>query len=135
MVGSLNADLVLRVARFPAPGETLTADSLDSFPGGKGGNQAHGAAKLGARVSMVGQVGSDSHGEWLKTELGSAGVDVTHVASTPGSPTGTAMITVAANGQNQIIIVAGANGSFGGLTLQAADPRMGVLDVEDRVVG
>jgi ribokinase len=112
VVGSLNADLVLRVGRFPAPGETLSADSLDSFPGGKGGNQAHGAAKLGAAVSMVGQVGSDGHGDWLRSELASAGVDVSHVASTPGSPTGTAMITVDAGGQNQIIIVAGANGSF-----------------------
>jgi ribokinase len=113
VVGSLNADLVLEVPRFPAPGETIAAESLTLFSGGKGANQAFGAAKLGGAVSMLGQVGDDSHGGWLCSELSSAGVDVSYVRSVPETPTGTAMISVDAAGQNQIVIVAGANGSFG----------------------
>ena len=59
VVGSLNADLVVHVPRFLVPGETLTGDRFDVFPGGKGGNQAAAAARLGGRVAMVGQVGND----------------------------------------------------------------------------
>src|SRR5690348_13313215 len=102
VVGSLNADLVLAVPRFPAPGETIAAESLTLFSGGKGANQAFGAAKLGGAVSMVGQVGDDSHAAFLREELASVGVDVSHVRSMPGAPTGTAMISVDAAGQNQI---------------------------------
>ncbi len=113
VIGSLNADLVLKVPRFPAPGETIAAESLTLFSGGKGANQAFGAAKLGGAVSMLGQVGDDNHAAWLRAELSSAGVDVSYVRSVPGTPTGTAMISVDASGQNQIVIVAGANGCFG----------------------
>src|SRR5687767_8535406 len=111
VVGSLNADVVLKVPRFPAPGETIAAESLTLFSGGKGGNQAYGAARLGGSVSMLGQVGDDSHAAWLRAELSNGGVDVKHVRSVPATPTGTAMISVDAAGQNQIVIVAGANGS------------------------
>ena len=66
VVGSLNADLVVAVPRFPAPGETLSGQRFDVFPGGKGGNQAAAIARLGAQVAMVGQVGADSQGAWLR---------------------------------------------------------------------
>ncbi len=112
VVGSLNADLVVRVDRFPAPGETLRGDRFDIFPGGKGGNQAAAAARLGGRVAMVGQVGGDAQGTWLRTSLESAGVDVSRVGTDDGVSSGVALITTDAAGQNHIVVVPGANGTF-----------------------
>ncbi len=113
VVGSLNIDLVLGVPRFPAPGETLSADSFNRFPGGKGANQAYGAAKLGGDVCLVGQVGEDDNADWLRAGLASAGVDVGYVRTAPSQPTGVAVISVERTGQNQIVVAPGANGSFG----------------------
>lgn len=113
VVGSLNADFVLRVARFPVPGETITGQRFDLFPGGKGANQAYAAARLGANVSLIGQVGNDSQGAWLKQNLESAGVDVSQVGVDRSVSSGVATITINSDGQNQIIIVPGANGTFG----------------------
>lgn len=110
IVGSLNADLVVCVPRFPGPGETLTGTDFARFPGGKGANQAYGVARLGGPAHIVGQVGADDHGAWLVEHLRVGGVDTTHVARVPGQPTGVALITIDASGQNHIVIVAGANG-------------------------
>jgi ribokinase len=121
VVGSLNADLVARVERFPQPGETATALDFAVFPGGKGANQAYAAARLGASVRMVGQVGRDAHGDLLVRSLASAGVDVALVARVDDAPTGLALITVDHSGQNHIVVVAGANGSFGPDRLRAAE--------------
>jgi ribokinase len=112
VVGSLNADLVVRLPRFPRPGETLTGESFAQFPGGKGANQACAAARLGAPVSMLGRVGADAHGAWLCGSLASDGVDVTGVRKDPTAATGVALIAIDGTGQNQIVIVAGANGAF-----------------------
>jgi len=109
VVGSLNADLVVGVDRFPRPGETLTGRDFAFFPGGKGGNQACAAARLGGRVAMIGGVGDDAYGASLAECLRSSGVDVTAVRTHPGS-TGVALITVDAAGQNEIVVVPGANG-------------------------
>jgi len=115
VVGSLNADLVVGVRRLPAPGETVAGQDFRVFPGGKGANQAFAAARLAAGelpVSMVGRVGNDAYGGWLRQNLASAGVDVAHVGTLDGLPTGLGLITVDAAGQNQIVVVAGANGAF-----------------------
>jgi ribokinase len=112
VVGSLNADFVITLDRFPRPGETLVGRSFQVFPGGKGANQAYGAARLGRRVAMVGQVGTDAHGEWLKQNLANAGVDISHVRADHAVSSGIATITIDERGQNQIIIVPGANGTF-----------------------
>ncbi|MDQ3255696.1 MAG: PfkB family carbohydrate kinase, partial [Acidobacteriota bacterium] len=113
VVGSLNADFVLGVERFPAPGETIVGREFAVIPGGKGANQAYAAARLGGRVSMVGQVGGDVHAELLKRNLAEVGVDVAHVGIDESASSGIAVITVDAHGQNQIVLVAGANGTFG----------------------
>jgi ribokinase len=113
VIGSLNADFVIRVPRFPVPGETLAGHEFSIFPGGKGANQAYAAAKLGGRVSMVGQVGNDAQASWLKDNLAAAGADTTHVHTDPTVSSGIATITIDAEGCNQIIIVPGANGTFG----------------------
>ncbi|MEK7677811.1 MAG: ribokinase [Verrucomicrobiota bacterium] len=113
VIGSLNADFVINLARFPVPGETVVGQDFKVFPGGKGANQAYGAARLGGHVSMIGQVGNDAQAEWLKNNLASAGVDVSHVDRDAGVSSGVATITIDAEGQNQIVIVPGANGTFG----------------------
>lgn len=113
VVGSLNADFVITMQRFPDAGETVVGDSFAVIPGGKGANQAYAAARLGGNVAMVGQVGNDSHGAWLKQHLASAGVDVNHVQSDEAVATGVAVIGVDAAGQNRIVLAPGANGAFG----------------------
>jgi ribokinase len=112
VVGSLNADLVISVARFPSAGETLTGHGFARFAGGKGANQACAAARLGGRVSMVGQVGADEPGAWLAAQLDAGGVDTSFVLRDEAESTGVALITVDGAGQNQIVLVPGANGTF-----------------------
>jgi ribokinase len=115
VVGSLNADLMVAVRRLPAPGETVTGHGFVVLPGGKGANQAFAAGKLAGGqlpVRMVGQVGGDAYGGWLRQNLAGAGVDVRQVTEDRASPTGLAMIAVDAGGQNQIVVVPGANGTL-----------------------
>lgn len=111
VIGSLNADLVQKVPRLPKGGETLQGNDLRTFAGGKGGNQAFAAARMGGRVSMVGQVGNDGFGVMLLDSLRSAGVITDHVAVVEGS-SGTAMILVLPNGENAIVISPGANATL-----------------------
>ena len=109
VVGSLNADLVVRSPRFPAPGETIRGEDLATIPGGKGANQAVAAARLGARVAMIGCVGADAFGATLIENLKQNNVDVRHVLRDGSAATGTAIIIVDSNGQNSIILSPGAN--------------------------
>jgi ribokinase len=109
VAGSLNADLVVRAPRFPQPGETISGGDLQVIPGGKGANQAVAAARLGAKVTMLGRVGKDNFGDFLLDNLKQNKVDVTHVQHDDAS-TGTAIIVVDENGQNSIVLSAGANG-------------------------
>jgi len=109
VVGSLNADLVVRTPHFPAPGETTTGTAFAVYPGGKGANQAVAAARLGGRVVMVGRVGSDDHGRLLRSSLMAAGVEADAVVDDEDAATGVAVITIDASGQNQIVLAPGAN--------------------------
>ncbi|MFI0407353.1 ribokinase [Actinomadura sp. 3N508] len=109
VVGSVNADLVVGVGRRPAPGETVLGSDLATHPGGKGANQAVAAARLGGRAGLVGRVGDDGHGELLRGALAADGVELTHLTTTPGVPTGVALITVGPDGDNSIIVSPGAN--------------------------
>lgn len=112
VVGSLNADFVINVERFPQPGETLAGRDFKIFAGGKGANQAYAAGRLGGKVSMLGQVGHDVQADFLVNNLASAGVDVSQVGRDPNVSSGIATITIDSSGQNQIIIVPGSNGTF-----------------------
>ncbi|TDC90172.1 ribokinase [Actinomadura sp. 7K507] len=113
VVGSVNADLVVGVDRRPAPGETVLGSDLATHPGGKGANQAVAAARLGGRVGIVGRVGDDGHGEMLRGALAADGVDLAHLTTTQGTPSGVALITVGADGDNSIIVSPGANARVG----------------------
>ncbi|WIB77837.1 ribokinase [Curtobacterium sp. MCPF17_002] len=112
VVGSLNADLVVRTERFPKPGETLQGSDLRTLPGGKSANQAVAAGRLGGTVRMIGAVGDDGNGALLRDSVAAAGVDTTHVAVREGVATGTAVITVDAAGENTIVISGGANATL-----------------------
>ncbi|HEY2326838.1 MAG TPA: ribokinase [Gaiellaceae bacterium] len=107
VVGSINLDLVTRVERLPRPGETLLASSFARFPGGKGANQAVAAARLGARVRMVGAVGDDAFADAALSGLRDAGVELDVARA---GDTGIALILVDDSGENQIVVVPGANG-------------------------
>ncbi|MDX6475765.1 MAG: ribokinase, partial [Gaiellaceae bacterium] len=129
VVGSINLDLVARVARLPRAGETLTGTAFERFPGGKGANQAVAAARLGAQVRMIGAVGTDPFAEEALAGLRSAGVELSLQQE---GTTGIAVILVAADGENQIVVVPGANAqvepqSPGGAVLSQ-------LEVPDEVV-
>ncbi len=121
VVGSLNADLTVRVERFPGPGETLTGSELVVAPGGKGSNQAAAAAMLGSSVRLIGAVGDDDHGSFLLGEARRARVDVDGVRRLADHATGTAMIVVDAAGENTIIVSPGANGA---LTPELVTPEL-----------
>ena len=108
VVGSINVDLVVRTERLPTAGETVTGGRFSRHGGGKGANQAVAAARLGARVAMVGAVGDDDLGAEALALLAGEGVDVDAVARS-AAPTGVALIAVDAAGENQIAVASGAN--------------------------
>ncbi len=108
VVGSLNADVVTRVQAIPRPGETVLASSVEIRDGGKGGNQACAAARLGAATTMIGCVGADDAGKEADAGLRAAGVDVSAL-QVGDRRTGTATVLVADDGENAIIVDPGAN--------------------------
>lgn len=108
VIGSLNMDLVTQAPRFAQPGETILGQQFSTFLGGKGANQAVAAARLGARVSLIGAVGDDAFGQTLRQGLQNEGVQTEAVLTLADHHTGTASITVA-EADNHIIVVPGAN--------------------------
>src|SRR6187401_3461812 len=119
VVGSLNTDLVVRAPRFPQPGETISGEDLQVIPGGKGANQAVAAARHGSHVAMLGRVGKDGFGDFLLENLEANHVDARLVQRDDAS-TGTATIIVDANGQNTIVLSAGANGKVSSADVKSA---------------
>lgn len=114
VIGSFNADIVLRLPRLPARGETLAAEGLHRFPGGKGSNQAIAAARAGARVTMLACLGRDADGDAALALWAAEGV-AARAARHAALPTGTAVILLE-GGDNRIILAPGAN-----MALDAAD--------------
>ena len=119
VVGSINVDLISQVRRHPQPGETLHGTGGQMLPGGKGANQAVAAAKLGGDVRMIGAVGTDAQAEVGLAGLRAAGVDLTGVREIE-VPTGLAIVTVAEDGENTIVVIAGANDSVDAAQVTAA---------------
>src|SRR3954470_11731230 len=104
VVGSINMDLVTQANEFPRPGRTLFGSKFATHAGGKGANQAVAAARLGARVAMLGRVGNDAFGLELKARLAREGIATDWVREVAGTSTGIASITVS-NSENAILIV------------------------------
>jgi ribokinase len=109
VVGSINMDVVIRVPRIPAVGETVLAKGQNLFGGGKGANQAIAASRLGGNVYMIGRLGDDVYGKKLHQELVKSNVNVEGVEFDPEVPTGTAYIYVSDQGENNIVVNPGAN--------------------------
>jgi len=128
VVGSMNVDTTIRVAQHPRPGETVLGTSGPDAPGGKGANQAVAAAATGATTRLVAVVGNDPAGDAYRAALAEHGVDVTHVGRSASRPTGRAFITVSDDGENSIVVVAGANDDLNADHVRRAlDAGSGVL--------
>lgn len=109
VVGSFTTDFNIRVPHFPQPGETIAGSQFSTNPGGKGANQAYGAAKLGGQVKMIGCLGADYFGQVIIENMQSVGVDMAGVKSIPGVASGIAMIDIDDVGQNAISLAPNAN--------------------------
>ncbi|MCB2291206.1 ribokinase [Clostridium sp. CS001] len=109
ILGSLNMDIVLEVEKMAKVGETIFAKSIATIPGGKGANQAVAAKRMGSDVSMIGKVGLDSNGDFLVRELEKNCINTDYIFRDNKESTGTAIINVNREGNNSIVVVAGAN--------------------------
>ncbi len=112
VVGSANMDLVVTSERFPNPGETVFGKNFAMFPGGKGANQAVGCAKLGAKTHFLGKMGNDDFHDILVKSLADNGVDIKDIIVEKNGQTGVALISVDGSGENEIIVISGANMKF-----------------------
>jgi ribokinase len=138
IIGSINMDLVLSVPRMPHPGETLSGGRFQTISGGKGANQAVACARLSAdsvKVAMVACLGDDAFGTELRAALRRDGIDDSHVSTIEGEASGVASILVDANGQNSIVLAAGANEALSPAHIDAArslieQARIVVLQLE-----
>lgn len=114
VIGSINVDVVTYSQRMPAPGESMKGDTYGMVLGGKGCNQAAAAARLGAKTRLVGRIGADSFGAFVRERLSLLGVDATFVTTDRDAATGIAVIPIVASGQNSIIVIPGANDTLTG---------------------
>jgi ribokinase len=129
VVGSLNMDLVARVPRLPVAGETLAGRAFAQVPGGKGGNQAVAAARLGASVAMIGRVGDDANGAVLRAGLEAEGIDCAALATSGATPTGVALILVDDEGRNEIVVVGGSNNELTAVDIARHEAVLAAADV------
>jgi ribokinase len=132
VVGSINLDLVARCERLPRVGETVTGATFARVPGGKGANQAVACARLGADVTMIGAVGSDSFAEEALAGLREAGVAL--ALETAEEPTGVALIYVDRAGETEIVVAPGANTTVGQFELPPHDAVSCQLEIPDEAV-
>lgn len=109
VVGSSNTDMVIKTSKFPAPGETILGGDFFMNPGGKGANQAVAAKRLGGNVSFLGKIGEDVFGKQAVQNLKNDGIDIRPVRINKGKPSGIALITIDAKGENSIVVAPGAN--------------------------
>ena len=120
VVGSANADLVLRLAELPRQGETLLATDTSRLPGGKGANQAVAAARAGASTTLITAIGDDADGILVRDALVAAGVEM-RLVRTSSAPTGLAVVLLDDRGQNSIVVASGANATIERLLPQERD--------------
>lgn len=109
VIGSSNTDMVIKTPRFPLPGETIIGGDFYMFPGGKGGNQAVAAARMGGEVSFVCCLGDDVFGQQALKGYQDEGIDTSGIALLQNETSGVALITVNAEGENEIVVASGAN--------------------------
>jgi len=109
VVGSTNTDMVIKTSKLPVPGETILGGKFFMNPGGKGANQAVAAARLGGNVSFIAKTGEDLFGKRARQLFESENINTDYLFTDPGHPSGVALITVDANGENCIVVAPGSN--------------------------
>lgn len=129
VIGSSNTDMVIKADRLPVPGETVIGGKFFMNPGGKGANQAVAAARLGGKVTLVCKTGNDVFGKQSIELFNSEGINTNHVFSDPKNPSGVALITVDSNGENCIVVAAGANSSLSPADIDAAKSEIEKGDI------
>lgn len=129
VVGSINMDLVIRCANLPIPGQTITAESSQEIPGGKGANQAVAASRAGGEVRMIGRVGDDSMASQLIENLRTQGVQTGRILQSEACASGLAVVAVESSGQNAIMVVPGANAMVSVEDVDAAESILQEADV------
>jgi ribokinase len=129
VVGSINMDLVAQANHLPQPGETVIGSQYQYCPGGKGANQAVAAARLGAEVTLIGQVGEDETGTQLRAGLERDQINIHAVARTSSYSSGLAVVTVDPKGENTIVVIPGANQGVDQAYVQAASHGFAGADV------
>ncbi len=129
VIGSSNTDMVIKTRKFPAPGETILGGRFFMNPGGKGANQAVAARRLGGIVSFVGKIGNDIFGKQAMQLLEDEGIRIDFVATDSANPSGVAMITVDAEGENSIVVAPGSNGTLSPIDVDQAATELNDADL------
>jgi len=129
VVGSTNTDMVVKTQRFPEPGETIIGGDFFMFSGGKGANQAVAAARLGGAVVFLTRVGSDLFGERAIKGYEEEGIDTSMIIKDLHHPSGVALITVNAAGENEIVVASGANTHLGRADIDATASIIDSVDI------
>ena len=124
VVGSSNTDMTIRLDRIPRPGETILGGAFSTAAGGKGANQAVGAARAGGSVTFIARVGRDMFGEQAVAGFVKDGINVEHIVHDATAPSGIALIFVAKDGENSIAVASGANGRLAPADVQKAQPML-----------
>jgi ribokinase len=124
VVGKANIDYLARGPTLPAPGEGVNGDAFQEACGGKGANQAVGAARLGAKVALIARIGADARGDSVIAALREAKVDAAHVTRDAAAHTGVALCQVDAAGNKQILSAAGANARLTAEHVRGAEPAL-----------
>jgi ribokinase len=112
VIGSSNTDMVIKAGKFPSPGETILGGVFFMFPGGKGANQAVAAARLGGKVTLIAKLGNDIFGQQALQQFTNEHINASLVITDRENPSGVALITVDARGENTIVVAQGANGTL-----------------------
>ncbi|MEP6638652.1 MAG: ribokinase [Chloroflexota bacterium] len=135
VVGSVNVDLVVTTERLPGAGETVIGGRFSRHHGGKGGNQAVAAARLGAATSFIGAVGDDPFGAAARAALEAERVDIGGLLTLRDEPTGVALIVVDKAGENAIAVAGGANAALDSVGVRAAFKRLQLTSADVVLVG
>jgi len=128
VIGSSNTDMVIKMDRIPKPGETILGGEFVTAAGGKGANQAVGAARAGGQVVFVARVGQDVLGDQAIAGFRRDGIDVRQVFRDASAPSGVALIFVAKDGENSIAVAGGANGRLSPADIRKAAPAIRAAD-------
>lgn len=129
VIGSSNTDMVIKADKFPLPGETILGGKFFMFPGGKGANQAVAASRLGGNVTFIAKVGNDIFGKQALQQFKKEGIRTEYVIPDADLPSGVALITVDAKGENTIVVAQGSNGSLSAQDVHRAEKEFELLEI------